>query len=272
MSRLQERQLCAWCKQPVPEQARRDSRFCGKRCRQASWRFGVAGSRAAFADRPMRFGYADPPYPGKAVYYPERSEVDHAALVAQLVRDFPDGWALSTSGEALLGVWNVCPAGTRLAVWVKAPRRGRSARPLQAFEALLVYGGRPLPIAEVQAIEDALVYRGRFNAFPGALIGMKPPPFSVWMFQQLGARPGDDLVDMFPGSGAVSLAWRRWSTRDASPQYSRDAFQAASGDASALSPGDASQPGGNDASPAADRDMSTPARSDASEDQWQSSP
>lgn len=240
MSSLQQRRLCTWCKQPVPEQARRDSVFCGKRCRQASWRFGVAGSTAAFADRPMRFGYADPPYPGKSGYYPERSEIDHAALVAQLVHDFPDGWALSTSGEALLGVWNVCPVGTRLAVWVKAPRRGRSARPLQAFEALLVYGGRPLPIADVQTVEDALVYRGRFNAFPGALIGMKPPQFAVWMFQQLGARPGDDLCDLFPGSGAVSLAWRRWSTSDASLSSARD--------------------------------MSAPSRSDISEDPWQSSP
>jgi hypothetical protein len=40
-------------------------------------------------------------YPGRAHHYPERTEVDHQALVERLVADFPDGWALSTSAEAL---------------------------------------------------------------------------------------------------------------------------------------------------------------------------
>jgi hypothetical protein len=32
----------------------------------------------------MRFAFADPPYPGKAGYYPERQEVDHGELIARL--------------------------------------------------------------------------------------------------------------------------------------------------------------------------------------------
>lgn len=39
------------------------------------------------------FAYADPPYPGMANLYPERTEVDHPALIADLVARF-DGWAL----------------------------------------------------------------------------------------------------------------------------------------------------------------------------------
>jgi hypothetical protein len=42
---------------------------------------------------------------------------------------------------------------------------------------------------------------------------MKPPQFAAWMFAQLGARPGDHLVDLYPGSGAVGEAWRRYSGR-----------------------------------------------------------
>lgn len=40
---------------------------------------------------------------------------------------------------------------------------------------------------------------------------MKPPQFAVWMFQQLGARAGDELVDLCPGSGAISEAWCRYT-------------------------------------------------------------
>jgi hypothetical protein len=35
---------------------------------------------------------------------------------------------------------------------------------------------------------------------------MKPPQFAIWMFTQLGARAGDELVDLYPGSGAVAEA------------------------------------------------------------------
>lgn len=57
---------------------------------------GIARER-----RTVKFAYADPPYPGhtKRKLYandPQCAEVDHAELVARLVRDFPDGWALST--------------------------------------------------------------------------------------------------------------------------------------------------------------------------------
>ncbi|MGA2924417.1 MAG: hypothetical protein ABSG43_00270 [Solirubrobacteraceae bacterium] len=39
---------------------------------------------------------------------------------------------------------------------------------------------------------------------------MKPPQFAVWMFEQLGACAGDELVDLYPGSGAVGMAWSRY--------------------------------------------------------------
>ena len=50
------------------------------------------------------------------------------------------------------------------------------------------------------------------TAIPGALIGMKPPEFAVWMFAQLGALPGDELADIFPGSGAISRAWELYTS------------------------------------------------------------
>jgi hypothetical protein len=203
------RRVCDWCGGVIAVDARRDARFCGVRCRQASWRFGVCRVELEETDRPMHFAYADPPYPGKAGYYPEREEVDHASLLERLTADYPDGWALSTSAEALRDVLALCPPEIRVCAWTRAVRRVRSSRALSAWEPLLVAGGRPLRVDVVQDLENALVYRGRFRAFPGALVGMKPPQFSEWMFRQLGASPGDRLDDLFPGSGAVSAAWRR---------------------------------------------------------------
>lgn len=218
---------CAWCDTSLVDQ-RRDAKFCSVKCRQASWRFGVEKAVAAADQTPKRLAYADPPYPGLAHYYPERAEVDHAALVSRL--DRYDGWALSTSARALSAVLRLCPADIRVAAWLKKPR-GRSA-----WEPLIVKPSRRDPGAT-----DALFYRGRFRAFPGAIVGMKPPQFAVWMFRLLGAHPGDEFIDLFPGSGAVSLAWQRFAgvtsasrppAGDTSAEYLTDACRAAGGDAS----------------------------------------
>ena len=157
----------------------------------------------------MRFAYADPPYPGKAGYYPEQREVDHPSLIDRLRRDYPDGWALSTSSEALRDVWIDCPE-CRLYIWVRMCRVVRSVAPLHSWEALLVSAGRPRRQAVVSDLRDVLIYQGRYWGFPGALVGMKPPEFAVWMFRLLGACQGDTLDDLFPGSGAVTEAWKRY--------------------------------------------------------------
>ncbi len=200
---------CTWCKRPIPPRSRSDAKFCGQKCRQASHRFAVCRAGTQATDRPMKFAFADPPYPGKAFYYPEASEVDHETLIRRLQLEYTDGWALSTSSEALRDVWQHCPEA-RLCVWVKAPRKVRSFRAWSAFEVLLVAGGRATLNGD-PGTSDALVYQGRHRAFPGAIIGMKPPAFAEWMFRLLGAGPGDTLDDLFPGSGAVSEAWRRYA-------------------------------------------------------------
>lgn len=35
--------------------------------------------------------------------------------------------------------------------------------------------------------------------------------FCIWIFDLLGARPTDEFVDIFPGSGAVGAAWHDFS-------------------------------------------------------------
>lgn len=42
------------------------------------------------------------------------------------------------------------------------------------------------------------------------LIGAKPRAFCMWVFDLLGAAPGDTLDDIFPGTGAVGVAWEEF--------------------------------------------------------------
>jgi hypothetical protein len=209
---------CEWCRRPIPalsrtgRRRREDSKTCGKRCRQASWRFGHRGARFTVSDRPLRLAYADPPYPGNAGLYREHpdygGEVDHRDLVERLVADYPDGWALSTSAEALRWVWPLCPERSWVGAYVKPTPPREAHRPHRAWEAVIFYGGRQRP-SGAPMVRD-WVYATTLRGFPGRVIGMKPPDFCWWLFDCLNAQPHDELVDLFPGSGAVALAWERF--------------------------------------------------------------
>lgn len=159
----------------------------------------------------MRFAYADPPYPGQArkhyAHDPRCAEVDHAELVARLVADFPDGWALSTSSTALRDVLPLCPPDVRVMAWVKPFASFKpGVNPAYAWEPVIVRGGRKRgrQVATVRdwVAESITLKRG--------LSGAKPRGFCLWLFEVLGARRGDDLADLYPGSGAVTAAWREF--------------------------------------------------------------
>lgn len=183
----------------------------------------------------MRFAYADPPYPGKSRrYYRDHpdydGEVDHGELIAQLEVDFPDGWALSTSAAALQQVLPLCPApvprggaggGTResirLLAWCKPlAQPGGSPGPLYGWEPVILRGGRREPYARAWP-RDWLVRSPDLYTLrpkpPEYVTGAKPEPFLTWLFNCLGARSGDELVDLFPGSGAVDRAWRNFTAQ-----------------------------------------------------------
>lgn len=203
--------LCAWCRLPRPVGKRADSIYCDRRCRQAAWRFRREITTAAVTVRPMRFAYADPPYPGNSARYyaghPDYAgEVDHASLVHRLVNDYPDGWALSTSSAALRHVLALVPAEVRVRIgaWTRPPRFGRTRHPVAAWEPVVFAGGRPLDADE--RLADWL-HAAPMRRYPGQVIGTKPPAFCSWLFASLGARRGDELHDLFPGSGAVGRAW-----------------------------------------------------------------
>jgi hypothetical protein len=152
----------------------------------------------------VRFAYADPPYPGQAKRWygnhPDYAgEVDHAELIARLERDYPDGWALSTSAAALQDVLALCPRGVRIGIWNRPNSEppGNRGRWHWTWEPLIVHGGRITGIT----IRDLLTWPKP----QGMLAGQKPPQFTRWMWTLLGAAEDDTVDDIFPGSGAVKL-------------------------------------------------------------------
>ena len=165
-------------------------------------------------------GIADPPYPGLADYYIDHpdyaGEVDHAELLARLARDY-DGWALCTSSDALpmlLGICATLGLRPRVAAWLRGSRRHATRGPVRAWEPVLYVPARD--VVDEGWPDDALHYVSRPRITdPGRVIGAKPPAFSDWLFRLVGARAGDKLDDLFPGSGAISRAWSVFTEDDA---------------------------------------------------------
>lgn len=179
----------------------------------------------------MRFAYADPPYPGQSLRlygdHPDYAgEVDHAELIARLTRDYPDGWALSTSASTLPEVLALCPyargsdpknpgrvepdKSVRVLAWVKPNANPRPVCVQYSWEPVILWGGRPFDRESPWTVRDSLILRAESGE---GLIGSKPALFAQWLFRCLGARPDDELDDLYPGSGAISRAWTAWTAQ-----------------------------------------------------------
>lgn len=162
----------------------------------------------------MRFAYADPPYEGMATRYSreaaargaQSSEVDHPALIARLVAEYPDGWALSLKTNSLRGLLPLCPDGTRVLAWVKpfVPAY-KGIRPVYSWEPVLMLGGRARDLELM--VRDSLVQSPRMGLKPRQTtnaLGGKPPAFCRWVLDALGYDPRVDIIDdLFPGSGVM---------------------------------------------------------------------
>ena len=157
----------------------------------------------------MKFAYADPPYygMGKKLYgahHPEAADWDepgkHLALVAQLSADFPDGWALSCNSRDLRWLLPACPEDTRVSAWVKNWHRVRPTSVQFAWEPVIWRGGRPLPKRNPFVRDWHLAGATMGRGLPGA----KPESFNRWVVDLLGYQDGDELHDLFPGTGGMA--------------------------------------------------------------------
>jgi hypothetical protein len=166
----------------------------------------------------MKGCYADPPYPGMAHFY-GTPEVNHEFLVRDLCEQYPESWALSTASTTLQQVLAVCPPDVRIAAWVKPFASFKpGVNPAYAWEPVIFYGGRKRDRREYTVRDWCAASITLRRGFTGA----KPEEFCFWLFDLMGLRPGDEFVDLFPGSGAVTRAWDAYSRQISFPMMPKD--------------------------------------------------
>lgn len=165
----------------------------------------------------MKFAYADPPYLGcgKSHYgavHADAADCDteawHRALVERLCDEYPDGWALSLHTPSLKTMLNLCPDDARVAAWVKPfcsfkPGVGVA----YAWEPVIFMGGRKRT-RQQDTVRDWVSANITLRK---GLTGAKPPEFTRWLLEILNAQPGDQIDDLFPGSGAVQQVINAWA-------------------------------------------------------------
>lgn len=163
----------------------------------------------------MRIAYADPPYIGCAHLYKDHpdyaGEVDHVALLHHLENDY-DGFILHASATpasmAILSMMVHGIEGARWMAWVKGfAAFKRNVSVAYAWEPVIVKPARKPVVSKRLVMRDWIecpitLRRG--------LTGAKPEKVCHWAFEMVGARPDDELIDLYPGTGAVTEAWRTW--------------------------------------------------------------
>lgn len=167
----------------------------------------------------MKFAYADPPYFGlsekfygklhtEAAAY-DRIET-HAALVERLNDEFSDGWAMSLHSPALRHILPLCPDDCRVMAWVKP---FASFKPgvgvAYAWEPVIVRGGRRRTRKQ-PTVRDWIDVNITLRK---GLTGAKPRGFCYWICEVLNVQPGDEVEDLFPGTGGVRKAFDEFLTR-----------------------------------------------------------
>lgn len=173
----------------------------------------------------MRFAYADPPYLGCCRlyqhYHPDGLCWDdietHRLLIGRLVSEYSDGWALSLSTPSLSTILPMCPTDVRIGSWVKsfcAFKKG--VRPAYAWEPIIFYGGRNPSKGHPHAppkkggkqntpkdfIETSPAIKEPITLKKG-LTGAKPEKFCDWILDLLNVQKGDEIDDLYPGSGVM---------------------------------------------------------------------
>lgn len=177
----------------------------------------------------MRLAIADPPYPpfvgsgGRknrssrwygdgqrsvtdrpSDYHPDAAEWDdparHRRLLLDLIDEF-DGFAIATSPDGL-AAYGPLPVGARIMAWVKPNAQPGSHRLRSLWEPVILFPpvGRRSNRGGVGAIPDVLTA----NAPRVGFIGAKPPQWTAWILAAMTAQPGDEVVDLFAGSGMVA--------------------------------------------------------------------
>ena len=175
----------------------------------------------------MNLGYADPPYFGcgklYAEHHPDAGDWDephtHLDLVERLESEF-DGWVLhmsATPASIALYAPLVAKTGARWCSWVKGfAAFKRNVSVAYAWEPVIIKPCRKPVVSKRLVMRDWIQESITLRR---GLTGAKPEAVVHWGLELLGARPDDDLHDLFPGTGAVERAWRTWQGKFTLPPF-----------------------------------------------------
>jgi hypothetical protein len=166
--------------------------------------------------------YADPPYLGCCRLYGHHhpdglcwdDPATYRKLIDRLAAEFPDGWALSCHTPSLAALLPMCPDDVRVGAWVKPFHiYKKGVRPAYAWEPVLYRGGRnakhPPPEKRGKATTPKDFIACNITLRKG-LTGAKPEPVCEWILDLLNFQPGDQLVDLYPGTAVMgNVAERR---------------------------------------------------------------
>ncbi len=160
----------------------------------------------------VNLAFADPPYLGCCGLYDHYHGDDgqcwdevstHEALLRRLATDF-DGWAYCMSSVSLGDILGLEAPGARVAAWVKPFAAYKAnVRIAYTWEPVLFVPGRDrskdgAPVGRDHLAEPITLKKG--------LTGAKPLAFCRWVLDLLGYVDGDELVDLYPGTGIMGKA------------------------------------------------------------------
>ena len=159
----------------------------------------------------MKLGYADPPYPGCSHLYKDHEdyagEVDHKELINRLNNEF-DGWVLHTASTTLKTILPFVPESARLMARTKGfAAFKKNVSVAYAWEPVIIKAARKPVVSKRLVMRDWVECSITLKK---GLCGVKPEKVCHWAFEMLGACPDDQLVDLYPGTGAVTQAWKTW--------------------------------------------------------------
>lgn len=113
-----------------------------------------------------------------------------------------DGWAYSLSSTSLPRLLPLAPTGIRVAAWVKPfAAFKRNVRIAYTWEPVVFKPGRDrstdgAPVGRDHLSQGITLQRG--------LTGAKPAQFCRWVLDLLGYIEGDEVTDLFPGTGIMT--------------------------------------------------------------------
>jgi hypothetical protein len=182
----------------------------------------------------LKLAIADPPYLGRANRWygdgcgdgyglgradshPEAKKWDdpkaHIELVHDLNNNF-DSWAIAMTVHSLSTYLSVIDTdsrnGIRVMSWIKPAAVTSGSRVTNSWEPVIVKIAK-----ERRGWNSGVHIKDYLSAAPmrSGFIGAKPEAWTHWVLDAMGYTEGDELTDIFAGSGAVTHALNSYRSR-----------------------------------------------------------